>query len=384
MSPAATARRVCSLTLLASVLCFTPKPSAHCLLWGADFPLTPLPTEASAASSSPEPSPSLPSASPSSPSSSPASSTTPPDDSPPPVLCRSHSCAAASPVGEGSFHLPLGALAPSGECIPLAAPMPAAAADAAAVRAAPRLGGVEVAARAAECDVWWREVSEDVIPPVPELVLPLGATPHGSRLVLCRTRAEAEGGGGVPRMGTLAVEGPDFGKCFFTREDGGTGVIEGGNFHVLQARPQEPECIDVPAEAERLRRQLLQRVEAYVPPAVRREIEAVAEVPFDDLLAGASSLGSCDLSQILSAARFVPHELNAKGLHGLRAVLAEEMAHARAVARGYDAHPLYATWRRDGILRLNMDDLDDAAIHKLLQAPAALGRSAIVVIRHFS
>ena len=109
-----------------------------------------------------------------------------------------------------------------------------------------RLGGdVEYAIVDSSCDVWWREVSEDVIPPIPELVRTLGTTASGVKLALCRTFGDGGAGdGGLRRMGTLAVEGPDFGKCFFTRSDGATGMIDGGKFHVLQARPAEPACVD--------------------------------------------------------------------------------------------------------------------------------------------
>ncbi len=45
-------------------------------------------------------------------------------------------------------------------------------------------------------------------------------------------------------MGTIALEGPDFGRCSFTKLDGTGGVLDGGVFHILQARAAEPECRD--------------------------------------------------------------------------------------------------------------------------------------------
>lgn len=71
--------------------------------------------------------------------------------------------------------------------------------------------------------------------------------------------------------------------------------------------------------------------------------------------------------QILSAARFVPHPLNTQGLHLLRCVLAERVAEARAAARGYDRHPDYAAWKRDGVIVKNWDEMTDEDLHKLLQ-----------------
>lgn len=53
---------------------------------------------------------------------------------------------------------------------------------------------------------------------------------------------------------------------------------------------------------------------------------------------------------MLSSSRFVVHELNALGLHLLRSLLAERMADARAVAKGFARHPDFEAWQRDGLL----------------------------------
>ena len=56
---------------------------------------------------------------------------------------------------------------------------------------------------------------------------------------------------------------------------------------------------------------------------------------FRDLAGAAAALGSCELGEVLSPARFVPSPANALGLHLLRCLLAERMADARVGALGH-------------------------------------------------
>jgi hypothetical protein len=93
------------------------------------------------------------------------------------------------------------------------------------------------------CDVWWREVSADVIPPIPELVLSFGNTGNdltsntSHKLGLCRSFGDHSNvDDGRKVVGTIALEGPDFGKCFFTRANGETTALDGGMFYVMQVR----------------------------------------------------------------------------------------------------------------------------------------------------
>lgn len=218
-----------ALAWLSAPLGFTPKRSGHCVRWEEAAPPSLLPTEAPGGLSPSHR-----------------------DTEEGPILCREREAgrgaggsaceATVAQVGRESSHLPLGVLASTGECVPLSQPMPAEPASLASLGEGEGWArGVELARADASCDVWWREVSEDVIPPIPELVLPLGSSPNGAKLALCRTFGE-EGldDGGVRRVGTLAVEGADFGKCFFTKADGSTASIDGGKFHVLQVPPPLP------------------------------------------------------------------------------------------------------------------------------------------------
>ncbi|CAE7521405.1 unnamed protein product, partial [Symbiodinium sp. CCMP2592] len=225
-------------------------------------------------------------------------------------------------------------------------------------------GSVLFASPADVCDVWWREVSEDVIPPTPELTMPLWedgealTTEAGDKLGLCRIVGTGEDG--RPLLGTIVLEGPDMGICHFVTPSGEAKELVGGLFHVLQARPSgvAPKCAEgaVPAD-------LLWRVERFLTAADRALLTRVVQDAgtaegdvFAQLVEGLQKLGGCELNEVLSASRFVPHPLNALGLHLLRSLLAERMADARARDRGYDKHPDYPTWSRQGLL---MKDLDD-------------------------
>jgi hypothetical protein len=218
------------------------------------------------------------------------------------------------------------------------------------------------------CDVWWREVSADVIPPIPELVRPFGATLDGRNLALCRSFGDDTAvDDGRRVIGTIALEGPDFGRCFITRIDGSTTSIDGGLFHVLQARAAQLSCADDEVRQVELRAGILGRIETHLTPDDRTLIQKVTQSPFAELLDAVLNLGSCSLAEVLSAARFVPHALNSQGLHLLRCLLAERIAEARAAARGYNRHPDYPTWKRDGLLVKNWDSMVDADLHALLQ-----------------
>ena len=58
------------------------------------------------------------------------------------------------------------------------------------------------------------------------------------------------------------------------------------------------------------------------------------------------------LLRIMSNEKFVPHDLNAKGLHALRALLAEKMTHRRQLRTGFAKHPLFERMFEDGVVVL--------------------------------
>lgn len=284
-------------------------------------------------------------------------------------------------IGERSRHLAVGTLvdAPGATthkaCVPLRlGRMPGAA----TVASLGPPDDVEVAVVDPTCEVWWREVTADVIPPIPELVLPFGTTTIGDKVGLCRTFGDRADVDGFRRLvGTIVLEGVDFGQCFFTRNDGSTGQLNGGTFHVLQARAAAPSCLEDSALAAELSTGLRQRLSSFLVAEDRVTIERVARSTFAELEQAALSLGSCELKQVLSPARFVPSPLNTLGLHLLRALLAERMADARAGAQGLGSDPHYLVWKRDGILVKDFDEVGDGGLHRLLQVASGESVEAI-------
>ena len=278
------------LQLLTPAACFTPKLSSHCVRWSQDDSPSPIPTEG-AGGVAPQAD----------------------DRAGGPILCRprgeaddtaTNTCGvSAAAIGKASTHLDVGVLAPDGACVPLSLPMPDGAADLAGsldvAQAVVAGGEVQYAVVHPECDVWWREVSEDVIPPIPELILPFGQTARGDKLALCRTFGDgAKGDGGLARVGTIALEGVDFGKCFFTQADGETREIDGGTFHILQARPAAVACVDNAADGAKLAGELRDRISRFISEEHRASIARVAGAAFEALSEGLAKEGSCALQQV--------------------------------------------------------------------------------------
>jgi hypothetical protein len=231
------------------------------------------------------------------------------------------------------------------------------------------------------CDVWWREVSPDVVPPIPELALSFGTDSHGHKLGLCRTFGEdVSVDGGHKIVGTFFEEGPDFGRCFFVRPDGSTGFLDGGLFHVMQARAAEESCIDDPGRQAELSVALRERLDKFITLEDKKLLEKVVGAPltsYAELYSDVISLGSCDLQMVLSSARFVPHQLNIKGMQVLRAQLAERMADARAEARGYSNNSDYLEWKHKGIIFKDFKAIGDEGLHRLMKI--ALGEETLAI-----
>ena len=99
--------------------------------------------------------------------------------------------------------------------------------------------------------------------------------------------------------------------------------------------------------------------------------------PLSELLSYLETeFGSCELTQILSAARFLPlGDANVLGLHPFRCTLAERMYYARIHANGLASHPDFETWQRDGVVLKNFEEMDDEQISSLLDMVAARASS---------
>ena len=174
----------------------------------------------------------------------------------------------------------------------------------------PALGEVQLAVvQSAECDVWWRYASEDVMPPLPELTLQFGASKlHDEIYGICRTRSDE------PRLGTLIFNGPAIGDCVVPADGNRPQlVLRGGSFDTVEARVLGG-CIDNSEQAEALRPSLKLKLDEHLLPEDRAQIANISGHKYESLEAGMFALGSCDLSAVLSALRFIPHDLNRLGL----------------------------------------------------------------------
>jgi hypothetical protein len=92
-------------------------------------------------------------------------------------------------------------------------------------------------------------------------------------------------------------------------------------------------------------------------PALLDAVAAVGAAPVDSL--SRTPL----LEALLTPVRFLPHALNAQGLHLLRVLLAERMDDARRAAQSpsAEAAALREAWVRDGYLRLDFERYTSSA-----------------------
>ena len=70
------------------------------------------------------------------------------------------------------------------------------------------------------------------------------------------------------------------------------------------------------------------------------------------------------LERVMGNAKFVPHPLNAKGLHALRALVAERATRRRRARLGQTSHPLFPRLDAEGIVILpNFTNLSEVIGH---------------------
>jgi len=199
------------------------------------------------------------------------------------------------------------------------------------------------------CDVWWRTVTSDVMPPMTEMAMHFGssaalpaveAAPATSAdsddamltplYGICRSLDEN------PELGTLLLNGDNVGHCIIHSSGKSTPrVIVGGGYDIIQAREgNSGGCENDADEAKQLSASLSAKVEKFISAEDRRLIEEVTGYSFSELADEAYALGSCELRQVLSSVRFIPHDLNTKGLTLMRHVLAERMYDQRQEDHG--------------------------------------------------
>ena len=204
------------------------------------------------------------------------------------------------------------------------------------------------------CAVWWRAVSDDVIPPTPELAIVL---PDDASAGACR---------GANMTGALGIaDDSNFGRCVV----GNASFDNGGGFDILQARrhTQVIDCGDRGRIKERWRKLLAVLDE--------NDYELVGEATGQDATyirnvsaAFGRTASACDFEGFLSVSRLFVHVLNVEGLHALRATLAERLRDQRLIKYAPPG-PLLDAWRRDGVLIRPY--ISDSDVYALLRVAAA-------------
>eukprot|EP01064_Diplonema_japonicum_P030091 TRINITY_DN5014_c5_g1_i1.p1 TRINITY_DN5014_c5_g1~~TRINITY_DN5014_c5_g1_i1.p1 ORF type:complete len:862 (+),score=192.22 TRINITY_DN5014_c5_g1_i1:23-2587(+) len=182
----------------------------------------------------------------------------------------------------------------------------------------------------------WRYLPGDVIPPVPPAAYLTSVTPK-------RGVCFYEG-----KQSTLHFDGVHGGGCELP--DGG--FTYGGFQLLLKEAPRvAPEC---GMTGDTLRRFSTE----YLTEDNKKAFREVAGCEVGLLVDNIVERGDCFVSEVLSKRRFLPDELNSKGLHLFRCLLAEGMTDARRRASPeLLEHPDYAEWNRNGFLLKNFDDV---------------------------
>ena len=134
----------------------------------------------------------------------------------------------------------------------------------------------------------------------------------------------------------------EIGYLLFGGEDGGGCVLPANNhtpvfggFELLIASPAAVAAADKDCTSGQpaLQRKVEQYVHRYITAEDKTTIEEITGHSFtDQLVQPLLNEDGCVLGNVLSNERFVPHPLNAAGLHLLRCVLAERMTDERRVS----------------------------------------------------
>ena len=137
-------------------------------------------------------------------------------------------------------------------------------------------------------------------------------------------------------------------------------------------RPDLRQCLQVPvASLDEWRR----AIDSHLTPEDRAAFERATGSSVAALVEAPrwrAAAGRAELAKVMSNARFVAHELNALGLHPLRALLFERLTEARRRRNGFDEHRLFQRLARDGLLVLRgVDNLTAPAVAAAALAAAS-------------
>jgi hypothetical protein len=190
----------------------------------------------------------------------------------------------------------------------------------------------------------WRFVSEDVIPPIPELSLRI------NNYSLCLKEN---------KIGLLSHFGDTYGQCGIMNNK--IHYIDGGNFHILE-RVNRDNCIN--KKKDELEYHFNYLIRNFIKPENSKQIENITGYRFAEIKEDSKELTYCELKEILSATRFYNHKLNEKGLHLIRYILSENIYYHNLMNNDVDDD--LRKWISDGILIKSLDTMSGSDYYGLM------------------
>ncbi len=225
------------------------------------------------------------------------------------------------------------------------------------------------------CGARWRFLTYDVWP-IGSVVI-AGKSKDGHKFGVCRF---PDADTGALLLGKLYLSGSNMGACGCRTN--GTEVFRIGEYEYLQADEGKGHLFDdvasnsnsrVNIEDADLKASLRTLTDEQLTEADRELLFNITGTPVSSLIEKLLDQPSETIRKVLSHERFVNlPELNVMGLHLLRCVLAERVADARRRKRGYEKHPDYETFMRDGILVKDFNRVSDQDLKNIMTMVSGL------------
>jgi hypothetical protein len=175
----------------------------------------------------------------------------------------------------------------------------------------------------------WRYISDDVIPPIPELTL------KTNNYSFCLKNN---------KIGLLSYE-DHYGECGI-KENNTINYIDGGDFYIIEKYKQN-DCIN--EDKEYLEYSFNYLLRNFLKYRDIKLVEKITNYSYIEIIKDLQNLDYCDLIEILSSSRFYNHELNKKGLHLIRYILSENIYYYNLLKDNIIDKDLN-NWITDGIL----------------------------------
>mmetsp|Transcript_5297 Transcript_5297/g.7798 ORF Transcript_5297/g.7798 Transcript_5297/m.7798 type:complete len:853 (-) Transcript_5297:7-2565(-) len=221
----------------------------------------------------------------------------------------------------------------------------------------------QVAAKSHDCIVWWHEQAFNAFP-LP-LMTSFSATPGGVDGI-CKVKY-----GSDVIVGRLhGAEGTEYAKC--EHYHNGERIMLEGGFALLgsydRRRPYEA---TIGKNSLRPRIEVISEIEYYVRTYITYEdkmmLQRITGYSVEHLIQSLREESDITLMKFLSSDRWIYSELNIKGLHLLRCLLAERITDARRRDNDMHLHPDYEEFMKDGFLLKDFSKMTNEDLKDILQ-----------------